>query len=64
VAHALLRNIIQKTAFPAKAGTYSSTAQSRDKWIRAFAGNADFQFATPFPQSTVTSDKAAYEVPK
>jgi len=42
--HVLLRrNIIpKKSAFPAKAGTHSSTAPSPDKWIPAFAGNADF----------------------
>jgi len=48
MAHVLLWNIIRKkSAFPAKAGTHSATAQSPDKWIPAFAGNADLQFVTP-----------------
>src|SRR6266700_6664854 len=37
----------KKSAFPAKAGTHSSTAPSSGQWIPAFAGNADFQLAKP-----------------
>src|SRR6266567_6350832 len=41
-------NIIpKKSAFPAKAGTHFATAPSPDKWIPAFAGNADFRLVTP-----------------
>src|SRR5260370_10750320 len=36
----------KNSAFPAKAGTHSSTAPSPDRWIPAFAGNADFQVMT------------------
>src|SRR6266446_162259 len=44
------RNIIQKPAFPAKAGIHFSTARSPDEWIPACAGNADFQLVTPSPK--------------
>src|SRR5712691_4488527 len=37
----------KKSAFPAKAGTHSSTAPSSAQWIPAFAENADLQLAKP-----------------
>jgi hypothetical protein len=39
-----------ETAFPAKAGTHSSKPETVDKWVPAFAGNADFFFGKLRPR--------------
>src|SRR6266481_7055483 len=46
--------VSKKSAFPATAGIRSRTAPSPDRWIPAFAGNADCQLATRSPNSILT----------